>query len=454
MKKRGIFVKVFIYTVVFSALLVGVTAFLLLQQLQTYRTHAQIQAIVNSYQQIADEARASDDIGALAQRFYERNESFQFFITDAKGLVVYKTPNAETFEMTADRSPAARTAFDAASLPVTIKLDKDYDLQALKSDIFTIDYGKWIIRVILVSAAMLVVCVAGAFIFARQMTRPITALADSADKMANFQDVPPLPERNDELGALTRDVYSMYGKLKRTISNLEDEILRTRELEETQRYFFAAASHELKTPIAATSILLEGMLENVGDYRDHAKYLPECVRMMDAQGETISEILDIVKLYDGKITPTPERLNPGVVISDILSGLQALAEANGLRIVVDIPNELTCHADPKLLEKALSNIMTNAVQNTAPGNEVRIWSECAVTSCRLCILNTGAHIDDAILPKLFDPFYRVDRTRNRASGQSGLGLTIVQKTLEAMDVAFALENTPEGVLFWMDLSRA
>ncbi|MRA64088.1 vancomycin resistance histidine kinase VanS, partial [Bacillus thuringiensis] len=86
------------------------------------------------------------------------------------------------------------------------------------------------------------------------------------------------------------------------------EILRVREMEEAQRYFFSAASHELKTPIAATSILLEGMLENVGDYKDHPKYLRECMKMMDAQDNVISEILEIVNLSDGKISQDSEKL--------------------------------------------------------------------------------------------------------------------------------------------------
>jgi two-component system sensor histidine kinase VanS len=74
-------------------------------------------------------------------------------------------------------------------------------------------------------------------------------------------------------------------------------------------------------------------------------------------------------------------------------------------------------------------------------------------------LNLGVAIDKAVLPKLFDPFYRVDKARSRKSnskptfGRSGLGLTIVQKTLESMNIEFALENTPDGVLFWLDLPK-
>jgi two-component system sensor histidine kinase VanS len=93
------------------------------------------------------------------------------------------------------------------------------------------------------------------------------------------------------------------------------------------------------------------------------------------------------------------------------------------------------------------------VQNTPADGEIRIWSEPAADEYRLCVLNTGARIDDAILPKLFDPFYRVDKVRSRKSGRSGLGLTIVQKTLEAMNIDFTLENTSAGVLFWMNLPK-
>lgn len=57
------------------------------------------------------------------------------------------------------------------------------------------------------------------------------------------------------------------------------------------------------------------------------------------------------------------------------------------------------------------------------------------------------------MPKLFDPFYRVDKVRSRKSGGRGLGLTIVQKTLEAMNIDFTLENTSDGVLFWMNLPK-
>lgn len=184
--------------------------------------------------------------------------------------------------------------------------------------------------------------------------------------------------------------------------------MRERELGETQRYFFSAASHELKTPIAATSILLEGMLKNVGDYKDHPQYLRECVKMMDAQSKVISEILEIVNLISRKIIPIPEKLDVRHIVVGVLPDFQILSEANGQRIITNIPDGQICLADPKMLKKVLSNVMLNAVQNTPKGGEIRIWSKPAASQYHLFILNTGTRIDEAVLPKLFDPFYRMD----------------------------------------------
>ncbi|MEM5671208.1 HAMP domain-containing protein [Bacillus cereus] len=94
-------------------------------------------------------------------------------------------------------------------------------------------------RALVAFAIILTLCLVCAYVFARQITKPIKRLADDAGKMTRLEDVPQsLPIRRDELGDLSRDIHSMYVKLKDTISQLENEILRVREMEEAQRYFF------------------------------------------------------------------------------------------------------------------------------------------------------------------------------------------------------------------------
>jgi two-component system sensor histidine kinase VanS len=246
------------------------------------------------------EGKSRSDYPEIAQRFYENNQTFEFYIEDtSNGDVIYATPHADT----------------SGDFTLVVAHSGDYSIRARSDTGLTELHGALVKQALGAFIVMLALCVICAFVFARQMTRPIKTLADAAKRMADLDEVPPLPERRDELGALAQDVHSMYGNLKETISKLEEEILRERELEETQRYFFSAASHELKTPIAAASVLLEGMLENVGDYEDHPKYLRECLKLMDVQNRVISEILEIVNLNNGKIVPVPEKLDVKCVVA-------------------------------------------------------------------------------------------------------------------------------------------
>lgn len=447
MKKSGFFVKIFVYTIISMVLIVMITAALFSGQFFTLSRAVERKQIDVSYQPLVDRVKNSDynDIPEVAQRFRDNNQSFEFSIIDDNGGVIYATPDAYT-----------SGDFDMDFYYVVHNDSiRNFSVIAQTRPGLTAFYNEIIVRALVAFAIILVLCLVCAYIFARQITNPIKRLASDAGKMTRLEDVPQsLPKRRDELGDLSRDIHAMYDKLKETISQLENEILRVKEMEEAQRYFFSAASHELKTPIAATGVLLEGMLANVGECKDHPKYLRECVRLMDAQSKLVSEILETVNLIDGKIIPAPEQLKLQNIVSSVLPTYQTLAERTYQQIHVTIPGEEIVFVDGNMLKKVLSNVVLNAVQNAPPEAEIRIWSESTPDTCRLYVLNTDTHIDENILPKLFDPFYRADKARNRKDNRSGLGLTIVQKTLGAMDADFSLDNTAEGVLFWVELPKA
>jgi len=439
MNSRGIFFKVFSYTAIFLLAIISVTVILFSRQFLSFYNATQTQQLYTSYQALHERlvGRSNEEAIQVAREFFVYNQSFSFYIRDVEGRVVFITPGID--------AGVAR----AGEHRIRMTVGSDHTLFAINHGLSQINYSGLIQRSLLALGAMLGVGIAGAFIFAQQMTNPIKRLAEDTKKMTNLQDVPLQKMRKDEIGNLAHDVHSMYGKLKETISKLEDEILRVREMEEAQRYFFSAASHELKTPIAAASILLEGMAENIGDYKDHPKYLRECIKLMDAQSKIISEMFEIVSLE--KIIPGPKAINIYQTVMLVLPNHQTLAEARKQRINVDIPAEQICIADEEMLKKVLSNVVLNAIQNTPSGGEIQIYSEAVADQYRISVLNKGVTIEKGLLSKLFDPFYRMDKARNRKNGRTGLGLTIVQKTLGVMGVDFALEQTADGVLFWMDL---
>jgi len=439
---RGIFFKTFSYTAIFLLTIICVTMILFSQQFLSFYNRTQTQQLYTSYQLLHERliGRSNTEVIQIVEEFFAYNQSFTFYIRDNNGRVIFTTPNMDTGGNTNPGEPRIR-----------MSVGSGYTLFASNRAASHVNYSGLIQRSLFAFACMLLVGMVGAFIFAKQMTNPIKKLAADTKRMANLQDVIPQPKRADEIGNLASDVHSMYDKLKDTISQLEDEILRVREMEEAQRYFFSAASHELKTPIAATSILLEGMIENIGDYKDHPKYLKECIKLMDAQNKIISEIFELVNLHDEKIIPNPKKLGIYEVVKSVLPTHKTLADANGQRIEVGISKAHFCVADKEMLKKVLSNVILNAIQNTPANGEIKIWSEAVSDRYRISILNKDVTIEKEVLSKLFDPFYREDKARSRKTGRSGLGLTIVQKTLGVMDADFAIVQTENGVLFWVEL---
>lgn len=461
--RRGIFGQVFLYTLLFITLIVGIAAVIFAQQFIVINNSIHEQQVMNSFQPLIRqiEENPKEEVLTLAEAFHEKNTSFEFSILTTDGRALFATSSVLDFNVesngaaiqvqTDDNNNLPTSTLNVQVIPVT-----PADGTSLFISYFVTDfnaYGEVIKMMVIVLAIILSVSAWGAAIFARMMTNPIRRLAADTGKMSRLEPVSAPSIRADEIGQLAEDVHHMYQKLKATISDLEIEIERKKELEENQRHFFSAASHELKTPIAATSALLEGMIENIGEYKDHPKYLQECLKMMNAQGRLVSEILEIVRLTDGKVQPRPVAVKLQALVMSILPIYQPLADTREQIITVSIPDTLLCTIDPQMFDRVFSNVLMNAVQNTSIGGEIRIWCE-EKEKVRLNILNTDAHIDETALTKIFEPFYRPDISRYRRQGHSGLGLTIVKKMLNTMDVPFSLKNSGKDVLFWMDLPLA
>ncbi|WP_312651983.1 sensor histidine kinase [Aminipila sp.] len=499
--KFGIFGKVFLYTLLFLSLTISITVLVFAQQFKDFYDYLQVQQYTAMFEPLKMSIVKDEGIEQIvktANEFHDKNQSFVFNIETQDGDIVYTTVNDKGITTTESHvvvtkdiatdsknegvepigkkngglvtsksfsiSKAEGIVTDSANRPRTVTISKKnqnnieiaLDDNLIISTVTVTDnkdlYEEFIKKGIFILFLLLLSSIAGAVLFARGITRPIRTLADDTCKMACLEEVSLPVSRRDEVGQLARDVHNMYEKLKYTISELQAEVIREREMEENQRYFFSAASHELKTPIAATSALLEGMIAGIGDYNNHPKYLRECLNMMRAQNRIITEILEIVKLSDKKIVPHKEKVILLHIIHYLLPEYNTLADKKEQSIFIEIPETTSCYTDPKMICNVFSNVVMNAIQNSSKGEEIRIWSEIRDNDIvRISILNTNAHIDEEIKAKLFEPFYRVDKARSRTQECGGLGLTIVKKILESLDVTFALETRNADIIFWMDL---
>lgn len=472
-KSFGIFGKVFFYTLFIVLLAVGVTVIFFANQVDSVAEKAQQEQIANIFIPLSRGLKGKTDKEAakVAEAFHAKNTSFDFSLSSKDGQIIYQTENFKMEQVGKKFNPRgiiSQNQGDSLKKEIykfTLSRKSSEGLQLIMitdngGKLYITGqpsgreiYAEYIEKTAFVLFFILLASILGAALFARRIAAPIRKIADDTKRMAELEPVPAPKERKDEIGSLAADVYTMYEALKSTIAELEREIAREKEMEENQRYFFSAASHELKTPIAAMSALLEEMLEGMVEWEDYPESLRKCMRMIAMQKKLVSEILEIVRLSGDKVLVNRQEVRLRDISESLLPMVQPLAEAKGAELLVQVPDDYLCWTDEKLLERVLSNIYTNAVQNTTEGGKVHIWAENKGNDILFCVSNTGKRIEEETMTKLFEPFFRMDQARSRGSGHSGLGLTIVKRTLDRLEIPFSLENTDIGILFWMRLPK-
>lgn len=234
---------------------------------------------------------------------------------------------------------------------------------------------------------------------------------------------------------------------------LKKDIEKERELERAQIDFFAAASHELKTPITVLKGHLSGMLDGISGYEDHTKYLSRSLSVTEQMESLVKELLYLSKGKAENQIITFEKSDLSEIIRVQLAELTDLLTSKRQSLDVDMPERLLCIVNPIKMARAIQNILVNAIQYSPNGEQIRITAvesnECIICS----VENTGVHIDEQAIPHLFDAFYRAEHSRNKNSGGTGLGLYIVRNIMESHHAKYFVENTDSGVKFTFSLKN-
>ena len=161
----------------------------------------------------------------------------------------------------------------------------------------------------------------------------------------------------------------------------------------------------------------------------------------------VQEILTVSRMKSSKVGLRKEKMD----FSDLLKREYALFEDLIVQKEIDwnenISPALQIAADKMLIQKAINNIVSNAILYSPRGSSIYMDAFSKNGSVVFQIENTGVHIPEAEISKLFDAFYRMEQSRNRKTGGSGLGLYIVKTILEQHNIIYSLKNTDRGVLF-------
>lgn len=214
-----------------------------------------------------------------------------------------------------------------------------------------------------------------------------------------------------------------------------------------QRRFLSDASHELRTPLA----ILQTTLENNPSAPEHTSQLEEVKRM----GRLVSDLLMLSRLDEEKIKLPSTKLSIVEIIHEVIDRLTSLAKQSNITITTDISSEVDTVmilGDKELLLRAFSNLIKNSITYNKDGGSIAINATTKNRQVEIAIKDTGIGIAPDNLKKIFDRFYRVDHSRSRASGGSGLGLSIVQSIVRELKGTLSVHSIPgEGTTITVSL---
>ncbi len=211
--------------------------------------------------------------------------------------------------------------------------------------------------------------------------------------------------------------------------------------ERARRQLLADVAHELRHPLA----VMKGRLELMQDGRvplDEEQLLPlqdEVIRLT----RLVSDLRDLSLAEVGGLSLQKRPVRLDELLESLLANFEPVAADRGIALTADVAPDLpTLEADPDRLRQVLLNLLTNALQYTPRGGQVRVRAWREGEEVRVAISDTGPGIPPEDLPRIFDRFYRADQSRSRATGGSGLGLAIVRSLVELHGGRVTADSAP------------
>lgn len=263
-------------------------------------------------------------------------------------------------------------------------------------------------------------------------------------------------DRTDEIGQLATSVNEMSASLSttlddlnRTNAKLRDEIELERELDKMRKTFVANVSHELKTPIAIISGYAEGLKLNV-----NAKHRDEyCDTIIDESNRMNSLVLSILELskYESGQVPANKTAFDICSMADMLLG--RIFEGTDIDAQNKIPTKTVVFGDRMQIEQVIKAYLENAKSHVNTRGSVTVYSEELDGKIRVCVHNTGSHIEKEKMPYIWQSFYRGDDSHKRDNSRFGLGLSIVNAVMNIHNNRCGVYNTDDGVTFWFEIDK-
>lgn len=306
-------------------------------------------------------------------------------------------------------------------------------------------------------------CLIAGYFIGDKFTRPViemTAVADSVSRLDFSKKY--TGKHNDEIGELGRSINQMSDYLESAIHDMQqmNEQLQ-REIEEKQRIddmrkeFIINVSHDLKTPIALIQGYAEGLRVGINESEEDKNYYCDII-IDEAQrmNHLVRQLLDLSRLELGNTVLNKAEFEAYELAEAVIGKTQVMWQEKHLSIDMSgVGGEVLC-GDYDMLERALLNYMTNAIDHTPENGHIWVTTSEDTKHIVMTVRNEGSTLAPEEMDKIWDKFYKLDKARTRVSGGgSGIGLSIVQAIMTAHQGGCGVRNVDNGVEFYLSLPK-
>ena len=292
----------------------------------------------------------------------------------------------------------------------------------------------------------LLVALLFSYIYSRFVTRPIRQMAAVTTTMQRLEKGAHYPvSSSDEIGVLGRNINELYQNLWQTIRSLEHENKRITQLEKEKIAFLRAASHEMKTPLAALRIMLENMQLNIGEYKNRDQYLAESVAQVDRLAAMVNDVLRSGSVAEQALRQE-KRLRIDKLITEVVADYTLLAKTRSMTFMVNT-EPTTIRANRDMMRHVISNLVSNAVRHGDAESVIAITCD----QHELAIENACKPLTKQQLQHVFDPFYRSSDSTKQHADSSGIGLYTVKMLLDAKGLNYEFMPVGRGMRFIVKL---
>ena len=348
------------------------------------------------------------------------------------------------------------------------KLDNGYKIY-IQIPISAIEESVRISNNLLVIIGTIAIIIAGiaASYASKKFTNPILELNNITKQMSklDFSRKYDVTDSDDEINELGKNINTMSEKLEGTIKQLrnsniilERDIEEKSKIDEMRKQFISDVSHELKTPIALIQGYAEGLVENVNADEESKKYYAEVILdESNKMDKLVRQLLELMKLEYGKREFNNEQFNICELIQEVIRKCNVMIEEKEIKeVIFNQENKIMAYADEFYIEQVFTNYFTNAIKHTKEVNgekyiEIKIKENPEKQTARISVFNTGDTLSDEDLERIWGRFYKVDESRHRADGGTGIGLAIVKAIMNNYNLKYGAVNRENGIEFYFDI---